>query len=114
MNMEVYEVFNIVGISDETPPDRYSSWINFRETNTRSRAKICANIECETRNNNKKSLRLEGAHVELAELREISSYIVPFCSSCQKIDSDLKIKIDLRLVEIPPALLERAGKPNKN
>lgn len=81
--MSITKVKNLNGTTGRVPAN-YDSWIDFWESKTNEKAKICSNNDCKISGRN----NLLGAHVKTTGNFDNSWYIVPLCHSCNKIKDD--------------------------
>lgn len=63
------------GTSIKNPPYAFTSWLEYWEYQTGSKATICSRHNCWERD-------LVGGHVKKVDSGDDSHYIVPICKSC--------------------------------
>jgi hypothetical protein len=86
------KVYNVNGSSRFPAPNGYSSWLEYWERYTGTKAYYCSSTDC-------RNSATVGAHVQKADGFDKRYYIVPLCSSCnQRTDS---FYVNATLVPVP-------------
>ena len=78
--MEVREILqksvvHRVGTSEDKPTGDYTSWLDYWEKNTKSKADKCVIQGCANK-------ATDGAHIQLRSGKYYPTYIIPTCHSC--------------------------------
>lgn len=89
------KVKNVNGSGRYSPPEGYTSWLDYWEKQTGKRVHICGAMDCN-------GTDLVGAHVQKADSYDNKWYVTPLCKACNNRTDEFYVSFEL--VPVPSNL----------